>query len=450
MSFSAIRRWFVALFVPVDTASLAVFRIVLGVAVAGECLLYLQAGWVDALFVQPTIHFTYLYVDFVHPWPGPWMHAHFWVMTGLALLFAAGCWYRVSSALLFLAYTYVFLLEQAVYMNHHYLIVLLTFLMMLMPAERAYSLDRLRNHRLPTAVPRWNVWILRFQLALVYWFGGVAKLNADWLHGEPMRSILSERLVAWPTLSPFVPVTLIAYLIAYGGIAATFAIPVLLCLPRTFRIGFVAAVIFHGLNAVFLRIGLFSYLMVGAILIFLPPDWPRRQLVELARSRKVLRPAPGPSQGGLSPSRWVTALLIHVYILAQLLIPLRHLLYPGPVAWSEEGHRFSWRMMLRDKRSEITITATDPATGQAWSIDPSQDLTARQLAKLQTFPDILLQYVHHHRDRLRREGVANPVIHVHWMCSLNGGPARPLVDPSINLAAEPRTLRPARWIRAPE
>lgn len=450
MSRSAIRRWFALLFLPVDAASLAVFRIVLGVAVATESLLYLHAGWVDVLYMQPTIHFTYLHLDFVHPWPGPWMHVHFWVMTGLGLLFAAGCWYRVSSALLFVAYTYVFLLEQAAYMNHHYLIVLLTFLLMLMPAERAYSLDRLRNRRLPTTVPRWNVWILRYQLALVYLFGGVAKLNADWLHGEPMHSILSEWLVAWPTLSSFVPATLIAYLIAYGGIVTDFAIPMLLCVPRTFRVGFVAAVIFHGLNAVFLRIGVFSYLMVGAILIFLPPDWPRRLRVWLARPQQVLRSPTVSSLGDLSPSRWGTALFIHLYVLAQLLIPLRHLLYPGPVAWSEEGHRFAWRMMLRNKRSEITITALDPATGQAWSIDPSQDLTARQLAKLQIFPDILLQYVHHHRDRLRREGVANPVIHVHWLCSLNGGPPRPLVDPSINLAAEPRTLRPARWIRAPE
>lgn len=33
----------------------------------------------------------------------------------------------------------------------------------------------------------------------------------------------------------------------------------------------------------------------------------------------------------------------------QILYPLRHHLYPGDVTWNELGHRYSWRMKLRDK-----------------------------------------------------------------------------------------------------
>ena len=141
---------------------------------------------------------------------------------------------------------------------------------------------------------------------------------------------------------------------------------------------------------------------------------------------------------------WIIAVL-HVFVVVQLLVPLRHWLYPGPVRWTEEGHRFSWRMMLRSKRSEIVLRVTDPASGRTWSIDPASDLTPVQLRELETSPDLVLQYVHFHRDRLRRDGV-QPVIRVDWRCSLNGRPMRRLADPEVDLAAVERSLCHAAWI----
>jgi hypothetical protein len=137
--------------------------------------------------------------------------------------------------------------------------------------------------------------------------------------------------------------------------------------------------------------------------------------------------------------------LLGAYVAVQILVPLRHLLYPGPVSWTEEGHRFAWHMKLREKRSIIRIKATDPASGRTWRINPRDDLTPRQRRKLETFPDLLLQYVHIIRDRFRREGI-DPVINVDWRCALNGRPFQPLVDPTADLAAAPRTWRPASWI----
>jgi vitamin K-dependent gamma-carboxylase len=443
---STARRYAERLFVPVDGASLGAFRIVFGAAVAAETWLYLATGWVGAHYIQPALHFTYLYLDFMHPWPGRWMLVHFWLMSGLALFVAAGCWYRVTSVLLFAAYTYVFLLEQAVYMNHHYLICLLAFLLMLMPAERAFSVDRHWRPDVPRTVPVWTVWLLRFQLLAVYVYGAVAKLDYDWLRGQPMRSLLAEQLVEWPRLAPWVPIDMVGYGIAYSGIAADLAIPLLLVRARTFRFGFACALVFHGLNAVFLRIGVFSYLMLGAILIFLPPDWPRHRFRDLLRGHVLSPPVPPSAIAPWTARRWIILSCLILYASAQVLIPLRHLLYPGPVAWTEEGHRFSWRMMLRHKRSDLKLTAKDPDTGRVWALDPRHDLTARQLAKLHTFPDMLLQYVHHERERLRAEGIRTPIITVEWLCSLNGTAPQPLADPTINLAAEPRSLWPARWL----
>ena len=438
------------------------FRIVFGLAVAVDAWRYLAYGWVRAYYITPKVHFTYLYFDFVRPWPGEWMLVHYWLVSALALLVAAGVFYRAASILLFLSYAYVFLLEQSVYMNHHYLMLLLAFLLATMPAANAYSLRPFAKPPSPQAlkptVPRWCISLLRFQLALVYLYGAVAKLNYDWLRGEPMKWALQNLPVTGSALARSLSPELTAYAIAYGGLLADLLIPLLLLQRRTFWLGFGLAAVFHAFNAAFLDIGVFSYLMTGAILIFLPPDWPRRLgplwrqsrgAAILGRLRLILAGLTEPDAPNAalpaSPASRLVVPLLTAYVLFQLLMPLRHLLYPGPVSWTEEGHRFAWHMKLRTKYSSMTIRITDPASGRSGVVDPRADLNRRQMRKLETFPDILLQYVHILRDRLRREGI-DPIINVDWRCSLNGRPYQQLVAPDVNLAAVERTWRPATWI----
>jgi hypothetical protein len=426
---------------PVDAASLGVFRVVFGAMIAWDAYRYLQNGWVEEYFVRSSVHFTYLYVDFVRPLPPPWIYGHFWFIAAMGILVSLGLFYRVAIVALAVAYTYFFLLEQSVYMNHYYLILLLSWLLSLMPAERAYSLDRWRGATVAATVPQWCVLILRLQLFIVYFYGAIAKVNPDWLRGEPMYSELLRRGESVPPIAYRFPPALLAYAIAYSGLLIDAAIPVLLSIRRFRWLGFAVAFAFHALNAIFLRIGIFSYLMIGAISIFFEPDWPRRVAATLG---VATRPAPLVRQEGRSGILVLT--FLHVYVAFQLLVPFRHLLFPGAVSWSEEGHRFAWHMKLRKKDSNISITATDPSTGRQWAIDPTRELRPRQLDKLATFPDIMLQYVHHTRDRLKREGVADPEIRVEWKASLNGGPVGLLLDPTVDLTKVERSWRPSPWI----
>jgi hypothetical protein len=441
---TASQRWLALLTSPVDAASLGFFRIVFGVAVAIDAWRYLAYGWVDLLYIRPTLHFHYLGFEFVHPWPGTWMRAHFWALSAVALCLAAGLFYRAAAIVLFVAYLYVFLLDQAAYMNHHYLMLLIALLLIFVPAANAFSIDR-RIHAVkpggPEALaPRWCVWLLRFQLTVVYVYSGLARLDPDWLRGEPMRTTLAQMAGGYSESLTAVAVPLLAAAIAWGGVFADFAIPLLLLLPRTAPIGWAVAVIFHGANALALNIGIFSYLMVGMLPIFLSPSWPRRAI---ARLRGVS--APSVHAGEAPRTSPLVLAFLHVYVAVQLLVPLRHWLYPGPVRWTEEGHRFSWRMMLRTKRSEIRLLVTDPATNETWTIEPASDLNPVQRRELETAPDVVLQYVHAHRDRLRAAGI-DPVIRVDWMCSLNGRRPQRLADPDVDLARIERTWRPSTWI----
>jgi hypothetical protein len=258
-------RWRQTLLTPVDAASTAVFRCAFGALVAWDAVRFMYEGWIDRYFITPPLHFTYLYFDFVKPWPGQWMYVHFVAMGAIALLVSIGLFYRVAAVLLFLAYSYFFLLEQSIYMNHYYLIALLAFLLIWIPAHRAYSVDARRRDLGPPVVPYWAVFILRFQLVVLYAYGGFAKLNADWLRGEPMYSTLLRGDPLVPGIADRFPPALLAYLIAYGGIFTDFAIPILLVCRRTVTLGFALACVFHLLNAIFLNIGIFSYLAVAAI-----------------------------------------------------------------------------------------------------------------------------------------------------------------------------------------
>jgi hypothetical protein len=432
-------RWVRTLLSPVDGASLGIFRIVFGALVAIDAMRFIFRGKVVEHFLEPTIHFTYLYLDFVRPWPGAWMYVHMWALAFFAALVSLGIFYQPAIVLLCLAYAHFFLIEQSLYMNHYYLILLISFLLIWIPADRVCAL---RGRRGPPTVPWWTILVLRFQLFVVYSYGAVAKLNADWLRGEPVYYVLTSGQVDVPSIASYFPPALLAYGIAYGGLFTDLAIPFLLSFRRTRLIGFGLAFVFHLLNEIFLNIGIFSYLAVGAITIFFDPDWPRRFIRGPAPRTPPVRARMPPSG---SNRAWPLLAGLHLYALVQIVVPFRHLLFPGTVSWTEEGHRFSWHMKLRLKRSTVLIHVTDPKTGRRWRINPVMDLQPRQLRKLKTFPDIMLQYVHHHRDRLRERGI-DPIITVDWQCSLNGRPTQPLIDATVNLAAVERSWRPAAWI----
>jgi vitamin K-dependent gamma-carboxylase len=141
---------------------------------------------------------------------------------------------------------------------------------------------------------------------------------------------------------------------------------------------------------------------------------------------------------------------IAVWLAIQLLFPLRHLLYPGEVSWTEEGHRFSWHMKLRSKVARATFVVTDPVTRARRLVDPRAELTDWQHRKMTDRPDMVLQYAHHLAERFSTVDAAGarlrPEVRAIVDCSLNGRHPQPLIDPEVDLAREPRSLRHARWI----
>lgn len=445
------------LFAPVDAASVAVFRIAFGIIMAWEVCRYFLFGWISEYFIKPSFYFTFYGFGWVRPWPGGLMYVHFAVLGVLALFVAAGFLYRASITLFFLGFTYVFLLDQTNYLNHFYLISLVSFLMIFVPANRAWSVDRAIMQRLRgrgEILPRWALWTLRAQIGIIYVYGGIAKLNADWLRGEPMGLWLED--ASWYFSSDLVLDFLLweysPFLFSYGGLFFDlFVVPFLLW-RRTRPFAFAALVAFHLTNSQIFSIGIFPMLGIATALIFFDPDWPRRLACWLRRAPvRLVDPraeTARPIGATGAPGRWRYAVagLLGLYFAVQLLVPFRHHLYPGNVSWTEEGHNFAWHMKLRDKVAEARVFVTDPETGREWEIEVRDYLSERQARQMGERPDMMLLFAHHVRDALEMRGVAGAEVRIRSEVSLNGREPQPLVDPTVDLAAQERRPPPADYI----
>lgn len=450
-------------FEPRDVASLVFFRMAFGAILLWEVVVYFLKGWIDHHYLLSRFHFTYLGFGWVRPWPGDWLIVHFVILGVAALFLTVGLWTRVSAALLFVGWSYVLLLDKAVYLNHFYLICLISFLLLFVPTHRAFSLDARRHPGSRSeVVPAVALWVLRTQIAIPYVFGAIAKLNGDWLQGQPLQMWM-PRMTHVREVLPIFGEPWLALVFSYGGFLLDLLVVPLLLWRRTRMWAFGVAIAFHLFNALVFNIGIFPWFMICATTLFFDPDWPRRigrllaggsrtgpnherELQPAALSNSSLARRASVQDGSRRPLRRLVLVGVGVWFFFQLTLPFRHLLYPGDVDWTEEGSRFAWRMMLCDKTAALGLYAIDRQTRSVTPIDPREYLNAWQLDYLGRDPDLLVQFSQFMAEEFRQTQHRDVEIHAHAFCSLNGRRPQFLVDPEIDLASQSRSLRHQPWI----
>jgi hypothetical protein len=276
-----------ALAEPVDISFLVFFRILFGGIMLWEVYRYFTYGWISRYFLEPAVNFPYYGFDWVQPWSGDGMYIHFFVLGLAAACILVGFAYRIAMPVFFLGFTYFFLLDQTRYLNHLYLVCLISFLMCFLPAERAFSVDALLRPKIRSDVaPAWTLWLLRIQLGLPFFYGGLAKLNGDWIFGgQPMRIWLTS-LTELPRIGYIFAADWLIYSFVIGGLLLDLLVVPLLLWRRTRAVGFAAAVVFNLVNAIIFNIGIFPWFMLGA-LYFLSarPYAPRCALISSAGRR---------------------------------------------------------------------------------------------------------------------------------------------------------------------
>lgn len=430
----------------VSAAPLAVFRIVFGLMMAASLIRFWSNGWIEQLYIQPDFHFSYLGFDWVHSLGNPGMYLLFLAGITGALMVAVGLWYRIGATIFALSFTYIELIDKSTYLNHYYFISLVAFLMIIVPAHRRFSLDSwLGATRRSMRVPRWSIAILIFQLSAVYFFAGLAKLNSDWLlEAQPLATWLPAH-ASLPVIGSLMDETATAYAFSWFGAAYDLCIPFLLLWGRTRNWAYAAVIVFHGLTALLFPIGMFPWIMILSTLIFFPAAFHEKLLGKLGeRIPNKFRSSGAESNHTRLLPRIATTLIIG-YALVQLLLPFRHLLYPGELFWNEQGYRFSWRVMLIEKAGHAQFRVEDDS-GRSYLVDNSVHLTPLQEKMMSTQPDMIVQYAEHLEQVFKEKGWQNPRIFADVHVALNGRGSRLFIDPTVNLAECEYSLKPRHWV----
>lgn len=431
-----------------NSAPLAVFRVFFGVMMLFGILRFWYHGWIEKLYVQPTFHFSYYGFEWVKP-IGNYTYLLFIISGVSAALVALGFKYRFAIITFFLSFTYIELMDKTTYLNHYYFISILSFVLIFLPANARFSLDAYLRKREYTNVPKWTIDSVKLLLGIVYFYAGLAKLNSDWLfRAQPLKIWLPSKYDL-----PFIGNNLMQqewfhYAMSWCGALYDLSIPFLLLYKRTRLLAFSLVVFFHVFTRVLFPIGMFPFIMIVATLIFFDASLHEKMIQYIKRvfsiSSKTVEQVKEYTYPKLQ-KKVILSILGTLFIL-QILLPWRYLLYPGELFWTEEGFRFSWRVMLMEKAGYANFKIVDGETGKFFYVNNADFLTSFQEKQMSFQPDFILEYAHYLGDHFKKDGHKNIEVYVESFVALNGRLSQPYINPKINLYKQKESFKHKDWI----
>ena len=430
-----------------DAAPLAVFRIFFGALITISVIRFYLNGWIEQLYIEPKFFFSYYGFEWAKPL-GSFTYLLFIICATAAILVMLGAWYRISISVLFLSFTYIELMDKTTYLNHYYFVSLLSFLLIFLPAAAHFSVDAKRNPKISFRyVPKWTLDALRLFIAVVYFYAGLAKLNSDWLMSAMPLKIWLTAKSEMPIIGGLLQEEWVQYVFSWSGAIYDLTIPFLLLYKKTRPFAFFAVLVFHTLTAVLFPIGMFPYIMIFSALIFFDPKWHHNLL---HRIKSLFNISPNTVQSVLTyPLNFKTKFrfaILALFFCLHLFFPFRYLLYPGELFWTEQGYRFSWRVMLMEKAGYANFKVVDPDSGKSFYVNNRQFLNPFQEKQMSTQPDFILEYAHFLADTYRDQGILRPEVYVESYVALNGRPSQPYINPNINLAEVEFSYKPYNWL----
>ena len=417
------------LFKKIDNAQLVVFRVFYGLLVSAECYGAIATGWVRRTLVEPEFTFSFIGFEWLQPLPGNGMYIYFAVMGTLGLLIALGLKYRFSALAFAVLWSGVYLMQKTSYNNHYYLLMLLAYIMAFLPANRDASLDAKLNPKLRSqTMYNWIRWIIILQLFIVYTYASVAKLYADWLDFSMIEVLMSSKKDYY-VIGDLLQEKWVHKIIAIFGICFDLLIvPALLWKP-TRKIAFVLSIFFHLFNSIVFQIGIFPYLSLAFTVFFFEPQTIRNIFL---RTKKII-----PETKIIIPkTKNVVLTVLGIYFLFQLAFPLRHHFFKDDVLWTEEGHRLSWRMMLRSRGGRITYKVVNSQTKDTTKINLNDYLTKKQQRRVACYPDFIWQFAQRLKKEYAEQGEEIQVF-VENKVKINQNPYQQFIDPNVDLANVP-------------
>ena len=432
-----------------DVSPLVIFRIGFGIMMCYGIIRFWLKGWIETIYIEPDFHFSYFGFEWVKPL-GNFTYILF-IICGLATIFIAlGFKYRIAIITFFLSFTYIELMDKTIYLNHYYFISMMSFLMIFLPLNASFSLDSYLQKKSYNLVPNWTIDVIKIMLTIVYLYAGLAKINSDWLlKAMPLKIWLPSKYDL-----PFLGENLMQqnwfhYAMSWSGMFYDLLIPFLLFYKRTRIFAFILVVFFHVFTRVLFPIGMFPYVMIISTLIFFDSNF-HKKIISFLRKRinRLLKLKNEILINEVYPllNRKISLTIVFLFLSVQLLFPFRYLTYPGELFWTEEGYRFSWRVMLIEKMGYTNFKIVDAETNNYFYVDNQDFLTPLQEKQMSFQPDFILEYAHYLGDHFKKQGHKNIQVFAESYVALNGRLSQPFIDKSIDLYKEKESWKHKNWI----
>ena len=426
---------------PISIAPLIIYRLLFGLMVGYGCLWSISKGDIETRYLEPSFFFKYdgfKWVDFIGA-EGIYILYGIWFFSALGIFF--GAFYRMAIWSFFFVFTYLHLLDATNYINHYYAISIFAFFLACLPAQVAYSVDAWRKPAIQQLqIPAWQMAIFKAQVAIIYLFAAVAKMNADWMFGAMPLKIWLLQSQDFPIIGSLFQYHITAVLMSWVGLLFDLTIVVWLSLAKTRKWAYLTVVLFHTMTGLLFNIGLFPILMIFSTCVFFEPKTHQKILEKLggkwAKTRTKTKDAP-----------YLRYLFIAHFAL-QLFLPLRHhFLYDNNILWTEEGYRFSWRVMLLEKEGMATFYVEDPDSERHWVVSNLEFLSPFQEKRMSIRPDHILQFAQHLGViYARRYDIKEPIVRAEVYVAMNGRVSQPLIDSTVNFVKASGSIGQRTWI----
>ena len=341
-------------------------------------------------------------------------------------------------------------MDKTTYLNHYYFISILSFLLIFLPANSSFSIDSYLKKKSYRLVPKWSIDAIKLLVSIVYVYAGLTKINSDWLFkAMPLKIWLPSKYDL-----PFIGETLMQqnwfhYAMSWSGMIYDLTIPFLLLYKKTRWFAFGLVVFFHVFTGILFPIGMFPYVMIVSSLIFFESGFHHKIILFLKRILSYffkLKQKIEVKEIYNFKHQKITIIVLSLFFIVQLVFPFRYALYPNELFWTEEGYRFSWRVMLMEKMGYANFKITDSKTGNFFYVDNQDFLTPLQEKQMSFQPDFILEYAHFLGDHFKSNGHENIQVFVESYVALNGRLSQPFINKNIDLYQQKETFNPKEWI----
>ena len=432
---------------PVSIAPLVIFRIAFGSLLFISTLRFILKGWVYQLYISPKLYFPYYGFEWVKPLSESGMYVLFYLLLLCSILIIIGLLYRVAITAFFLVFTYIELIDKTNYLNHYYFVSIMCFILIFLPVAKSFSLDnklfkKLEQH----SISNFYILIIKLQLFLVYFFAGVSKINYDWLiEAQPLKLWLPA-FTHFYIIGSYLEEDWVAYVFCWFGCIYDLSIGFLLFYKRTTLLAYILVLIFHLATALFFNIGMFPYVMITITIIFFKENIHVSSLEKLKSFFKYTN-TPLLANNSITYNKLLIGIFT-MYFLVQIIIPFRYLMYDGKLFWTEQGYRFSWRVMLMEKAGTAFFYVKDSKTNKEIEIDNKKYLTYMQEKQMATQPDMIVDYAKFLKKEFINKGFVNPKVRAQSFVTLNGSGSRQFINDTIDLSIQSNSfLKNKNWIK---